>query len=226
MIFLGLRGLCGINTMSEATMTRKRDQRFLKNTQCHCIYHMKHAMDYTGATIGKLTVLHRAENKHNKNGFPVVCWNCQCECGEKVIRRSSHLKRGSCRCKKCKALEDAKKFGHGEVRQHHWYCIKKVAEKRKIDFGVSIDYVWQLFLAQERRCSLSKLPLIFAKTRKGHQTGETTASLDRIDSTKGYIEGNVQWVHKWINLMKNDFTTKEFAQYCKLVVENTGDNNE
>lgn len=146
------------------------------------------------------------------------------------VRRNSHqekhhLKRGSCRCRKCKALEDARKFGHGEIRQHHWYCIKKGAEKRKIEFSVSIDYAWNLFLSQNRRCTLSGLPLLFARTRKSHAVGETTASLDRIDSTKGYVEGNVQWVHKWINLMKNDFTTEEFVHYCKLVVENAGGNN-
>jgi hypothetical protein len=29
--------------------------------------------------------------------------------------------------------------------------------------------------------------------------------MDRIDSNKGYVEGNVQWVYKYVNLMKRDF---------------------
>lgn len=45
------------------------------------------------------------------------------------------------------------------------------------------------------------------------------ASLDRIDSDKGYIEGNVQWLHKWVNLMKSDFTQDEFLNYCRLIIE-------
>ena len=44
-----------------------------------------------------------------------------------------------------------------------------------------------------------------------------TASLDRIDSSKGYIKGNVQWVHKEFNKMKLDLLDKEFIDICKLV---------
>lgn len=49
---------------------------------------------------------------------------------------------------------------------------------------------------------------------------ETTISLDRIDSTKGYIEGNVQWVHKSVNIMKSTLTQEQFINFCKLVAEN------
>jgi hypothetical protein len=45
-----------------------------------------------------------------------------------------------------------------------------------------------------------------------------------IDSSKGYIEGNIQWVHKDINNMKWDFTQEEFINYCKLVANNFKNN--
>jgi hypothetical protein len=48
---------------------------------------------------------------------------------------------------------------------------------------------------------------------------ETTASLDRIDSSKGYIKTNVQWVHKKVNKMKQDTSVDEFKHYCKLICE-------
>ena len=44
-----------------------------------------------------------------------------------------------------------------------------------------------------------------------------TASVDRIDSTKGYLKGNVQWVHKSINQMKSNRTDEEFIALCKAV---------
>jgi hypothetical protein len=47
-----------------------------------------------------------------------------------------------------------------------------------------------------------------------------TASLDRIDSSKGYFKGNVQWIHKDLNVMKMDLTEEKFIDYCKLVYEN------
>lgn len=42
-------------------------------------------------------------------------------------------------------------------------------------------------------------------------------SLDRIDSNKGYIENNIQWVVKEINFMKNNLTEKEFFILCNSV---------
>ena len=44
-----------------------------------------------------------------------------------------------------------------------------------------------------------------------------TASLDRIDSCKGYTIDNVQWVHKWINVMKSDHSQDEFIALCRAV---------
>jgi hypothetical protein len=44
-----------------------------------------------------------------------------------------------------------------------------------------------------------------------------TASLDRIDSTKGYIKGNIQWVHKDVNKMKWNWNQSNFINWCKLI---------
>jgi hypothetical protein len=49
---------------------------------------------------------------------------------------------------------------------------------------------------------------------------EATASLDRINSDEGYIKGNVQWVHKDINIMKNIYSSKYFIEMCKKVANN------
>ena len=48
----------------------------------------------------------------------------------------------------------------------------------------------------------------------------TTASLDRIDSKKGYTIDNVQWVYKKINMMKQNYDQKEFVNLCCLIAEN------
>lgn len=82
-----------------------------------------------------------------------------------------------------------------------------------------MEYVWKLYEEQDKKCALTGMDISFAKTKKGHATGETTASLDRIDPSRGYTEGNVQWVHKWVNIIKWDFTQEEFLDICKMVVE-------
>ena len=77
----------------------------------------------------------------------------------------------------------------------------------------------KILIQQNYKCSLSGVDLFFHKKgRKNRSTG--TISLDRIDSSKGYIKGNVQWVHKTINKIKLKLSNSEFKYWCKLVAEN------
>jgi hypothetical protein len=52
------------------------------------------------------------------------------------------------------------------------------------------------------------------------ERGATTASLDRINNKLGYVKGNVHWVHKDINLMKQCFDLDHFVKMCELVSVN------
>lgn len=98
--------------------------------------------------------------------------------------------------------------------------IYRNARKKKVDFDITIEYVWDLFLKQNKKCKYTNVILTFPKSTKENQKNLYTASLDRIDSSKGYIEGNVQWVHKRINIMKLDMEELEFLNWCKLVSDN------
>lgn len=71
------------------------------------------------------------------------------------------------------------------------------------------------------RCAISGLFINGARSRIRHHSTykEQTASLDRIDNTKGYIENNVQWIHKDINYMKQDFSMKQFLEYCETITK-------
>lgn len=44
------------------------------------------------------------------------------------------------------------------------------------------------------------------------------ASLDRIDSSKGYIKGNVQWTTIDANIAKQDMKESDFIELCQKVV--------
>lgn len=44
--------------------------------------------------------------------------------------------------------------------------------------------------------------------------------MDRIDHTKGYVVGNVQWVHRHINMMKWKLGQELFIDLCKKVANN------
>jgi hypothetical protein len=112
--------------------------------------------------------------------------------------------------------------GCGEFPGHYFCHIRNRAKQFGRDFDLTPEYLWDLFLKQDRRCALSGLPMEF-KTQKA---GRSTASLDRIFSSGGYVMGNVQWLHKHINLMKNVFRQEQFFDYCCMVVDFANEKHE
>jgi len=95
-------------------------------------------------------------------------------------------------------------------------CLVGISRHKKhkyVEFNITLKYLWELFTIQERRCALSNIELSLDSIN-------FTASLDRIDSTKGYIIGNVQWLHKDINFMKNNLPLNVFLEWMKLITLN------
>jgi hypothetical protein len=117
-------------------------------------------------------------------------------------RKSNH--------KGCKRVN--RRIGYQEITGSYWYSVKHAAKVRNLEFNISIEDVWNLFIKQNKLCALSGLPIYFAFYNEDQNT--QTTSLDRIDSTKGYVLNNVQWVHKDINRMKHNFNEDYFINMC------------
>lgn len=171
--------------------------------------------DMEGRKFWNWTVLERGEDgKAFKSRYL-----CECMCGERRLVYKTHLVRGN--SKSCGCLFVGPKSslwgGCGEISGTYWDSLwrnavgEKVKRKSRKDllFTITIEYCWQLFVDQGRRCSLSGEELVFGKNQ--------TASLDRVDSLVGYTPGNVQWVHKDVNMMKNVFSQARFLEVCEKV---------
>ena len=180
--------------------------------------HPKH--DLTGQTFGLLHVIRMEQDieKDPKGSFFGVC---RCECGNEVKVVDYSLRKGrttSCGCRRNYANrtgENHKRFtGYKEIRGKKWSSVKRSAAHRKIPFDLSIEYAWNIYEKQNKQCALTKLPITFGKNDE-----VSTASLDRIDSEKGYAEGNIQWTHKDINRIKSDLEQSYFIRLCKLVAK-------
>jgi hypothetical protein len=121
--------------------------------------------------------------------------------------------------------------GEGNISGSNWRNIQNSSAgggikklKRDIPFKIKIKYAWTLFLQQRGRCALTGLELDFDRYLGKDETGKVrfyrgSASLDRIDSKKGYTKNNCQWVHKNVNRMKGKLDQKEFKKWCKLVAK-------
>lgn len=116
--------------------------------------------------------------------------------------------------------------GYQEISHTHWVSIKRAAKRRskEIDFNITIEEAWDLFIEQNRKCALSGVEIKFSPTG-ANRYEKTTASLDRIDSSKGYCLNNCQWVHKNINVMKMSLSDKEFIDWCSKVYNFNKDKN-
>ena len=87
---------------------------------------------------------------------------------------------------------------------------------------VDLDYVYSIGESQDWVCALSGVPLEF--TRGGTMWGgkwcnPNSCTIDRIDSSKGYIKGNIQLVTWRINCMKRDLENSEFIEWCTNVAK-------
>lgn len=172
-------------------------------------------IDLTGMKFGNWLVVKAFESK-----IKPLKWECICDCGKTKIIVGRSLKNGS--SKSCGCLRDAinsnKKWkGFEEISGTYFGSLEQGAKKRNIKFSITIDYVWSIFLKQNRKCALSGIDIHFAKNIK--KDGRGTASLDRINSTLGYVENNVQWVHKDLNYMKQELCENYFFDLCKKVYE-------
>lgn len=170
-------------------------------------------VDLTNQIFNKLTVIRRTEN--TRSGM--TRWLCRCECGNDTIVASKHLKSGrtkSCGCE-IKSGHDHKQWtGFGEISGDLWNTIVRHSLSRGgVPIKIDKEYAWNLFKTQNGLCALSGVPIYFSK----RNADKRTASLDRINSSLGYIPGNVQWVHKDVNKMKNQFDQSYFIDMCKNI---------
>lgn len=93
------------------------------------------------------------------------------------------------------------------------------ARKRFKDFDLSLEYLKQLWDEQKGICPYTGIHLQLAEYKANHNDPIYTASLDRIDSSKGYIKGNVQFISTAINYMKNNMSHEDTITLCKIIAK-------
>lgn len=149
------------------------------------------------------------------NSFNCIEWLCQCECGnQRWIQGNELTNPDRCfACHSCTGKERKKAFtlknGRvGELTLTRFTKLQKSAAKRDISFEVTKEYLWNLFITQNHTCAITGDYIEHIKD----------ASLDRIDSSKGYIEGNVQWVTCQANISKHIMSMEELYEFCKKVL--------
>lgn len=171
--------------------------------------------DIAGKKFNMLTAIKLVERRpiERKSGREDIeyYWEFLCDCGNKTITRRDRVVTGKKPIISCGCMRNRSKWkGCGNLSKTQWGIIERNAKKRELCFEITMKDAWNLFQEQGEKCALSGQKINFK---------EPTASLDRIDSSKGYTIDNVQWVHKDINISKWDFTMDKFLEICRMVTE-------
>lgn len=210
-----LECLCG-NTYEATTTDLTCDRK--KSCGCHRKHaRLKRLQNTVGRRYGKLVVVDTTEDR---NSSGVLYRRCKCDCGNYKHVTQSNLTSGnvtSCGCNKNLQGKQHKLYrGYEDISLRYWSRIQNNARNRGLDFSITIEYAWGVWKEQNRLCALSGQSLCFQRSKSSN----FTASLDRIDNSKGYVEGNIQWIHKDINKCKTDFSQDYFLAMCKMVADN------
>lgn len=157
----------------------------------------------------------------SKSGKTVTLWEVQClKCKRKrTVKRADHAK--SHASKVCKFCSNKNNHPQGEYRGIRISFIEKYRLQglaRGKLWNLSHDDVANQADKQNRKCALSGIDLCFVGDFK-----DITASLDRINNEIGYEVGNIQWVHKDINMMRGQLSIEKFLSLCKSISEYKGD---
>ena len=164
-----------------------------------------------GAKYNRLTILENIYENHEPGKVLV-----RCDCGNEYITSKNAVKRGNIKqCLNCWRYGNrySRRRGISEMSGYSWGNILRNAKIRNIEVTITKDEAYELFIKQNKKCALTGLPLNFDNYKRSNQT----ASLDRIDSTKGYTLTNVQWIHKDLNRLKNKYTIEELMYWLELI---------
>ena len=165
--------------------------------------------DLTGRTFGHLYVVGVAEVSRNGH----YRYHVKCSCGvEKTVFGTHLLQNNTTHCG-CSKRKPRNWKGSGTVSATYFSSLKRGAEggkgRKPLPFDVTIDYVADILdNKQKGKCALTGLSI---------SVKDRTASLDRIDSSKGYEEENLQWLHKDVNMMKRHYSQDYFVYLCSLI---------
>lgn len=135
-------------------------------------------------------------------------------------------------CKLCMKLYDAK-IRAGKHRQYaikrrewqesnftNWIRVllittrakrQKAPKKHKNQLTVTLEYILSILESQDFKCALTGLPLLRIVNHP------QSASIDRIESEKGYEDGNIQLVCRAMNFAKSNYSNQAMKEFVAAI---------
>lgn len=130
------------------------------------------------------------------------------------------------RCKDCvlqKAADDQPKVYKNKAKKRSaspknflaGILLRASKRKQHLGFDLDLQYILARYTGQQGKCALSGEVMTYIA---GEGRVATNISIDRIDSSVGYVRGNVQLVCDVVNRMKSDMSATELQSWCGKIL--------
>jgi len=198
-------------------------------------FEIKVYTEYVGKQFNNLKVI--APIKSSTYKSPKTRLLCLCICGKLTEQDIYDIINGrvrGCGCilqseefkNRCKKREEKR---HGEYRQFKYMIRQMKKNNKKHNLGetnITKEYLAELWNEQKGICPYTKIKLTLPIHSKepNPDVSYKMASIDRIDSSKPYIIGNVQFVSRNANYAKNDMSHEDMVKFMDEIKNNL--NNE
>lgn len=136
----------------------------------------------------------------------------ECSICKKTLLATQFHKGKSC-CAKCRSE-------NRPVLDRLVSGAKYRAKLKGMDFDITKEFITELNDRQGGLCVYTKVPLNWEPgggSQRQRSCPIDRASIDRIDSSKGYTRDNVQLVTDFTNRVKLQYTHAELVRFCKSV---------
>lgn len=146
---------------------------------------------------------------HKTNGEQSICRSCEAKIAKEYRKNNPD-----------KIVKIKKKY-----RDNHYGTIKhhvqeKISTWRKtscVPSDLTVNYLIELYNNQNGLCYYSGENMVFGWV--DGKIHHNSLSLDKLDPSKGYVQGNVVWCKYLINTMKTDLTEFEFYSMLSKILE-------
>lgn len=165
-----------------------------------------------GYEFGTWTVISSPKNINGQLRYLV-----KCNCGNTRYMPANQIMNPN---KYNKCLRCSSGNIYYNFRESFLHNIKRNALNRNKEFSKDLtpEYLYSLLESQDFKCALTGDLLLPEDGSLDHIRKELPLSLDRIDSSKGYIVGNVQWVTKRANIIKGDMNYEDLLKECNKII--------
>jgi hypothetical protein len=161
----------------------------------------------------KLTRGGYAQRKCDRTQWVAVCL---CDCGTETIRHVNQIWDGSAKTCGCsltvKGQDHHRWTGAGVITGSFFNCVKNNARQRSLDVSITANDLLQIWESQRGRCYYTGAPLEWNTDDES-----VKPSVDRLDSSQGYVHGNVVFTSWLVNRIKNDLGSDEWIALCTRV---------